>query len=303
MRLLKLTRTIQEGWNNFCRNGWLSVATILVMALSLYVVAITVLLGVSFSVISKNVQDRISISVYFNPDVSEEDLLGIKENLEEYREVRSVEFVSREQALQELLDGEEEDSTIKKAVDAAGGNPLFASLVVRAHDPNDYDMINSAIEESYFAEKISHINFERNKDVITRLRTMFQTARNVGLVTGIFFVALAIVITYNTVRITLYSRRQEFEVMRLVGASNVYVRMPSIVEGVLYGLAGAMAVMILLGVTFYVVSQLSIGTIPQGKIMSVYFQYFGLILLGLVTLGTTLGVISSYIAITRYLKK
>lgn len=302
MKWLKFVRTFNEGCVNFHRNGWLTFATVSIVATSLYIISITVMLGFTANLIIANLQDKINVSVYFNPSASEERVLEIKNKLSQYDEISSVEYVSKEQALEELLSLSNNTDTINKALDEIGENPLSASIVIRAKDPNQYEKIAVSVQNSFFKDDVSTVNYAENKKVIDRLTNIILLSRKIGLIFGLVFVFVSILITFNAIRITMYAHKQEFEVMRLVGASNLYIRMPFVFEGILYGLVAGVVVMALLFGTSYFISPLTQGSIPQGNLLNVYFQNFFLILGALFVSGILMGVISSFIAIRRYLK-
>lgn len=302
MKILKLWRTFTEGFKNFYRNGWLSFATISILTLSLYIVSLTLMIGVVANLILKNVEEKVNVSVYFNPEVKEEEITGIKQKLENYREIKSIEYVSKERALSDLLAIEGGDSSITSALEEIGENPLLASLVIKANESGQYEIISQAIKNSNFNDKISEINYERNKIVIERLNKAVSIVERAGLTVGLIFVLVSILITFNTIRLTLYSHKQEFEIMRLVGASNMYVRMPFVFEGIFYGLSAGVLSMVALLATAKFVSPLTQGAIPQGNVLTFYFQNFWLILVLLLAAGSFLGIISSFITIRRYLK-
>lgn len=303
MKTLKLWRTFKEGWLNFRRNGWLSFATVSILTLSLFIVSLSILLGLTTHYVLGSMRDKVSVSVSFNPDVPEPRILEIRDELAKYKkEIASVEYVSREDALDSFLAESGNDPVIAQAIQEIGENPLLASLIIKATAPENYEIIVSQIQHSTFQSDISRINYAKNKKIFTRLDHINSATKKIGFILGSAFIFIAILITFNTIRITIYSHRQEFEIMRLVGASNIYVRMPFIFEGVFYGIAAALTTALALFGAAYFISPLTEGSLPQGNFMGLYLQFFFLILIGLLLLGVLLGVISSSIAIRRYLK-
>jgi cell division transport system permease protein len=303
MKLLKLWRTFKEGAINFTRNGWLSFATISVLALSFYVLSVIAYLGITSKLILENVQQKINVSVYFNPDVDEQQILNIKSELEKYKkEIKSIEYVSREKALDQFLASGENNDTINKAIEEIGENPLYAFLLIKANDPSYYETITQSIRRSGFNDKINRINFDTNKRIIDRLNGIIGVVEKAGIILGSIFVLISILITFNTIRITIYAHKQEFEVMSLVGASRTYVKMPFIFEGLFYGASAAIVSIILLFITIKFISPFTRGAVAEGELMNYFsahfWQYFFLMLL----FGVVLGVSSSFIAIRRYLK-
>jgi cell division transport system permease protein len=302
MKLLKLWRTFKEGASNFYRNGWLSFATVSVLSISLYIISITIILGFAAKLVLVNVQDKINVSVYFNQSVSEETILGIKSKLLESREIKSIDYVTKEKALEEFKKMGGTDSSINQALEEIGENPLLSSLVIKAANPKEYDLIVSSISNSSLNDSIDRINYQENKTAIERLSTIIKLIEQVGLTLGIAFVFIGILITFNAIRLTMYAQKQEFEVKRLVGASNLYIRMPFVFEGIFYGLVSSFSVMILLLITSKIIAPVTKGSIPQGDMLGLYFDHFWTIFGGLLFFGIVLGVASSFIAIKRYLK-
>lgn len=303
MKTLKLWRTFKEGWLNFRRNGWLSFATVSILTLSLFIVSLSSLLGLTTHYVLKNMRDKVSVNVSFNPDITEERILEIRDELSKYKkEIASVEYVSRDNALQSFLAASGNDPVIAQAVEEIGENPLLASLVIRAVQPEDYEVIVKQIQHSTFQSDISRINYAKNKKIFTRMDHINSVTQKTGLILGAAFIFIAILITFNTIRITIYSHRQEFEIMRLVGASNIYVRMPFLFEGIFYGVAAAIVTSASLFVVAYFIAPMTEGALPQGNFMDLYILFFFPVFLGLLFLGVLLGVVSSTIAIRRYLK-
>lgn len=301
-RTLKLWRTFKEGLVNFRRNGWLSLATISILSLSLFIISVAFLMSLGARLLVENFENRVNITVSFNPDIREERILIIQENLRRFREIESVEYISRDQALQQFLDQSGNDPEIRQAIEEIGENPLLASLVVRAKNQSDYEKIAAVLAQSEYQDEISRVNYERNKRIFERLNTISIAAKKFGLSIGVAFALIAILITFNTIRITIYSHRQEFEIMRLVGASNLYVRMPYIFEGILYGLASGIITLLLLVGATYSVRGLTESAFPQGDLFQVFMAYLPWIVAGTLALGIFLGVVSSFIAIRRYLR-
>lgn len=301
-RFLKLWRTFKEGMTNFRRNGWLSLATISILTLSLFITSVAFLISLGARLVVENFEDRVNITVSFNPDVSESRIHEMEGNLKRFREIESVEFVSRDQALSQFLAQSGNDPEIRQAIEEIGENPLLASLVIRAKNQSDYEKIAQVLSQSEYKDDISRVNYERNKRIFERLNTISTAAKRFGLIVGIAFAVIAILITFNTIRITIYSHRNEFEIMRLVGASNMYVRMPYIFEGILYGFcAGVVTLLLLTGAT-YGTRRFTEGAFPQGDLFRVFIDYLPWLVPGTLGLGILLGVVSSFIAIRRYLR-
>lgn len=302
IKIKKIQRTFKEGLDNFYRNGWLSFATVSVLAISLYIISVTLIIGVASNIALKNIQEKITISLYFNPDVQDSRIQEIKKKLVGYQEIQSIDFISKEQALEQFKKLGNNNPSISQALDEIGENPLLSSLVIKAKNPDQYDIIVRAINGASFASEISRVDYEENKVAIERLVTIVKIVEQVGLTLGIVFVFIGILITFNAIRLTMYAHKHEFEIKRLVGASNIYIRMPFVFEGVFYGASSAVIVMIGLFFTSRFLEPITQGSISGGDIMDFYLRNFFIILLGLFASGIFLGTVSAAIAIRRYLK-
>ncbi len=300
MKILKLGRSIKEGIKNIARHRWLSLTTILTLTFSFYVISAILVLIVIGNLTAKSVEEKFNIAIDFNDDVSEAEILEAQSFLRTLSEVKSVEYVSKNKALDELL--AIKDEAIESAVKEVGENPLLSSLIVVARESSQYETIKNLVENSSFKDKINGINYERNKRSIENLNKTVAFLKKME----IFLVAIFLLISYftvaNALRMNMYSRKQEFEVMRLVGASNLYIQVPSLVEGIFYGAVAALLSSLLILVT------IKSGEFQFEKIFGrenfsfFYLKYLPIILAGNFLAGLFLGAVSSFLAIRKYLK-
>ena len=158
--------------------------------------------------------------------------------------------------------------------------------------------------ENNFSEEINNINYGKNKEIIEKLDKIISTAEKAGLTLGSIFIMIAILITFNTIRMSLFVRKDDFEVMRLVGASNLYIKIPPIVEGVIYGFFSCLITLILIGGTAYGGMSLigGKGIIAKEQILTFYFNNLWIVGGVVLVIGLLIGLVSSTIAISRYLK-
>jgi cell division transport system permease protein len=304
MKTIKLARVFREGVQNFYRDKWLTLVTIIIMALSLYLIGVAIFLGFGVLQVIESVESRINVSIYFDFTVEEEKILEIKQEIESrsIEEVRSVTYISREQAIADFLTREGDSPEIKEALDMIGENPLPASLVIVADDASKYESLNAYLYQEY-GDYIMDSNYDENKAVIDEVYSFVIFARNSGIVLGAIFALIAIMVTLNTVRMSLYAHRKEFEVMRLVGASNLYIKIPPLVEGLLYGFASAFFSVIFLVITIFAFDPFAQKIIQNVDISRFYGSSILYVSIVIVILGATLGLVSSYIAMRRYLER
>ncbi|HAI74292.1 MAG TPA: hypothetical protein DCS28_02825 [Candidatus Moranbacteria bacterium] len=299
---LVIGRTIKEGWSNFFRNGYLSVAAVSVMLLSLFAVSSVFIIALTANSVLKNMQEKVNVSVFFKSSVPEESILKAKRDLENYNEVKTVEYVNKDQALENFKKNSANEPVIIQSLEEIGDNPLLSYLVIRANNSNQYDLIGEYLENTSFKEDISRVNYGKNKEVINRLNNIVSEVRKIGLGLAGFFSAISFLIIFNTVRITIYTHRKEVEVMRLVGASNIYIRLPFLFEGIIYGVTASMISMLLLFIALKFTVPFTERLIPGVNIISLYFSNFAMIFGMQILIGSFLGMLSSWFAIRKYLK-
>lgn len=301
MKFLKFKRVFKEGWTSFKRNSWLTLATIGVLSLSLFVIGNTLLVGMSAKELIKNIEKNVNISVYFKNSVSKERIDEIRKDIEKRPELSSVEYVSKEAALERFSKNNENNETISEALKEIGDNPLFSSLILTAKDQAHYEQLAQYMDGTY-RDEVDRINYGKNKSVITRLGSVIAVMEKVGLIVGAVFILIAILVTFSTIRISLYARKKEFDIMRLVGASNLYIKIPTIFEGMFYGFFASLISIIFVSIVAYGGVPIAGGVIPKEEMLKFYignsWKVGGLILLA----GLSIGVASSMISIRKYLK-
>jgi cell division transport system permease protein len=298
---LVIGRTLRESFFSLWRNGWLSIAAVSVLTLSLYVVGILFVLTMTANNVLKNVESKINVSVYFKSDVEEEKILEVKKEMESFSEIKSIEFVSKEKALEDFKKNNADEPVIMQSLEEIGENPLLASLVIKSHDPNQYQSISNYIDKASFSSDVSRINYGKNKEIIDKLNNIINQIKKIGSILAIIFGIVSILIIFNTIRITIYIHKQEIEVMRLVGASNMFIRLPFLFEGVLYGIIGSAVATGILALTVRLVNPYA-SLITSQNLMNAYSQNLLLILGIQAALGVFLGVFSSLVAMRKYLK-
>jgi cell division transport system permease protein len=302
---IKTKRIIKAGFINFWRNGWVSLATVLIMVITLFTIGSLIFSRAILGSMVSQIQDKVDISVYFKTDAQEEDIFTLKDSISKLAEVKSVEYVSAEQALEDFKERHKENALITQSLEELGENPLGAVLNIKAKEPSQYEAVAKFLEaesEALTGSIIDKINYYQNKKVIDRLTKILDSAKNLGSILSVLLVIISVIVIFNTIRLAIYISRDEIGVMRLVGASNRFVSGPFIVEGIMYGVVSAIITMVL----FYPFA-LWLGPMTESffsgvNLYNYYISNFGQIFLILLLVGIILGALSSFIAVRRYLK-
>lgn len=301
-------RIVRTGFVHFTRNGIVSIAPILVMTVTLFVIGSLVFMNALLDTSLEQIKNKVDVNIYFNTSAAEIDILSIKESLEALPEVVSVEYVSREQARADFRERHKDDFLTLQALEELDENPLPASLNVRAKETSQYESIARFLESRNALSQgggiiIDKINYYQNKTVIDRLTKVISGAEKIGFAVTAMMAIVSIVIVFNTILLTIYISREEISVMNLVGATPRYIRGPFLVEGILYGLIASIFVMILFYPTTSWLGDVTEEFFGGMNIFDYYIQNFASVLGIILGAGILLGITSSILAVAKYLRK
>ena len=300
--LTTLNRIFRAGILNFWRNGWLSTATISVMMLALSMVLGLVLLSVLTEALVGNLENKIDVSVYFNPNADEAEVLKVKNDLLALSEVKNVAYVSRDEALARFKEKHKDDPVVLQALEEIDDNPLEASLNIKAKEPGNFPVVVSFLEGDQYKDLINKVNYYENKETITRLTAIVSAIRKGGAVTSIILALIALLVAFNTIRIAIYTLRAEISIMKLVGATNWFVRGPFLVAGTLYGAVASIATMLVFYPFIFALPPIFVRFFPGADLLAYFTKNFFTLWLILFIAGIVLGVTGSVIAIRKHLK-
>lgn len=300
MSVITIRRVITAGFLAFVRNTWLSIATIMTLGLALFVLGNLIFVGAFVNTALRGFESKIDISVYFVPDAQEPQILAVKQDLEALPDVRDVMYVSRDEALARFRDRHKDDALIAGALEELGGNPLQASINIRATDPTHYAAISDFLTQKSYPI-VAKINYSENQAVIKRLASIAGTIRGSGALLALLLAFIAVLVAFNTVRLAIYTMREEIGIMRLVGATQWFIRGPFLINGLLYGLTAAVAVTAVFFPLTWLASPKVSLLVPDFNLFNYFLtnlvEFFGIMSIT----GVVLGMGSSYFAMRRYL--
>ncbi len=304
-RLITISRITRAGMQNFGRNLTLGIAAMAVMVITLTIVLFSLIVNQTFAQTIKQITDKIDVSVYLVDNISDKDRERIISELKANSNVRSVEYLSKDRAL-EIYKQQNADNPDLLVAISQTDNPLPASLQIKPIDPNRIDEIKQYLER----EDIKKLQSDETsysgdrKDAIDKISQATRFFRQAGFVGVIIFLLVSMLIIFNTIRMAIFNRREELQIMRLLGASTAYIRGPFIVETMIYGIVSGVISVFLVGTMFASASVIEatsiILDIPYAN--SLFKNNFWLIVSAQIGIGVLIGVFSSYIATRRYLK-
>ena len=305
--MTELKRIIKAGFINFKRGGSVSAAAVLQVINTLAVIVTIILLQAVLYSSLDVIRNKVDVTIYFNVGASESKIMFLRESLLKLPEVASVSYTSSEEVLKLFRERHQNDYPTIAALDEIGENPLGATLNIKTKEISQYENIANFLKSdnalvSGSSDIIHHSNYYDNKLVIEKLNAIISGARRLGFLLTLYLVISAIIITYNTIRLTIFISKEEIGVMRLVGASKMRVRGPFMIEGAIYGVISSILILLLFWpITAWLGRNMTLflGLNLYDYYLSNFLQIFAIILLS----GILLGVISSFLAVRKYLNK
>ncbi|HNW71735.1 MAG TPA: permease-like cell division protein FtsX [Candidatus Paceibacterota bacterium] len=305
MTLLK--RIIKSGFISFKRNSLISWASILIVTITLSVITTIILLQAVLNYSLNQIENKVDVTIYFNVDASQDKILSLKNSLEKLPEVESVSYTTAEEALAVFRERHTSDYSTIQALDEIGENPLGGYLNVKAKEVSQYEAIANFLKSdnllvSGSSSIIDKVNYHQNKIVIEKLNSIISGAQKLGFLITLVLIVISIIITLNTIRLAIFIAKEEIGVMRLVGASKMRVRGPFMIEGAIYGFIATIITLLLFWpATAWLGRNMTgfLGLNLYDYFVSNIFQIFCIVLFS----GVFLGMVSSLLAIRRYLNK
>lgn len=304
MFLLNLTRVTRFALQNFYRNIWLSLVTITIIVLTLFSLTALIILNAAASQAIISIKDKIDISLYFKSTTPANEIDQVRSTLEKYTLVKEVKLISADQALEKFKQLHANDALVNEALTELGENPLGPTLTVKAQDVNLYPQILNQIKLDKIDKQVQEIDYDDHKTVIQKLEDISNKIKKAGLIVSALFALISLLVVFNTIRIGIYTHRNEIGVMKLVGASNWFIRMPFLLESVLYAFLGCLVFWILFYLLMGIIQPIlykffvDIDFNLMSYLSSHLLYIFGFELI----LVIVLNIISSFIAMGRHLR-
>lgn len=292
-----LLRDVRDSFRNVFRNFSLSVASISCITITLVVVAISLILSVNVNKFTKLVQDDVTIVVFLDKGISLDDCKTIEEKIAKLKNIESIELKDKEKIRQEFMESKTYASIMKDWTDR-DDNPLQDAIHVKVKDINN---IKKTADE---IEKIEGVDVAKyGEGMVEQLVKVFDIIKKASYIAVIALIIVTAFLISNTIKITIFSRKREIGIMRLVGASNINIKIPFILEGLLLGILGAIIPIIIITYGYTILydnfhGKLFTDFIKLQKPSPFIYQGAGLLLL----IGMVVGMIGSLRAVKKYLK-
>jgi cell division transport system permease protein len=296
-------RMLTFAFQGIFRNFWLSFVTTSVLFLTLVTINAVVILNVLANASIKAIEDRVQIELYFVPGTSEDVVKSVRGYLIGLPQVKDVTTVSADEALMSFKERHVSDAKILAALDEVEGNPFGDALRIQAEHPEDFPFILEAVNSPEFSQYIKDKDYADYQNVIDRLSTFTERIRWGGVGLAAFFGLISILIVFNTIRVGIYTHRDEIAVMKLVGAKDWFIRVPFLLEAVIYAFVATVVmtivlILVLLSLEPYITRFFSGVSINLSQFYVVnaipffFAQWIGLSVLGVLT---TVGAVRKFL--------
>ena len=296
MKALRIIRrSIRDGFKSVIRNFGLSFASIMCTTITLILVALSIICAVNVEHATKSIESELSIIVYLKNDLTEEDMNNIETDIKSRSAVESLTIKTKDEWKMEL---EESDEDLKTVLDYLGENPLMNSLVVYVNDVKELSDTAKYISSLTGVETVKY-----GESMVETVITIFDVLEKVVVIIVIALILVTAFLISNTIKLTIFSRRNEIEIMRLVGASNAAIKFPFVIEGFIIGLIGSI---IPISITIYgyviLYSRLHGHLFTDVLTLIKPFNFVFWVSIVLVIIGSLVGMLGSLKAVRKYLK-
>ncbi len=298
-------RIFAASWKHFVRNLWIALATIVVFTMAL--LSVNVLLGANAIAerVVKLLEDRIDVTVTFQPNTPDGVLNQARFYLASLDQTQSAELITADQALEAFKKRNANNPKILEALSEVSGNPLGAQLIIKAKHPEDYPFLLDVVRGPQYAPFVRTSSYDDHKQAIAQIQQAGEQIRLFASALVAIFVLFGLLAAFNAVRVAIYTQREEIAIMRLVGASSSFIRMPFVLEGVWIALIASLLTLAIIWAGVEVLDP-KLMTFFDGLDTGLKsFFYENVFALSMLETGglSVLSAIVSWIAVGRYIKR
>ena len=306
-------RIIKYGTKGFSRNIWLSTAATAVMSITLIILFVTVVASVILTNTAEMMKDKIDITIYFKPNTSEEELGKLTEIIKKDPNIKSVESSTSEDEYKKFLEENKASDDIINVLDSEMEKMMIdkmqATMRIKVYDVDNLDSIKNIVEKddefSQFTDKEKAPTYDVNRAEIATITSWARIARTGGVILAVVFLIISILIIFSTIRMAIFSRREEIYMMKLVGAEKGFIRGPFLIEAEMCGIiAGIIAGTVsYFGFKFLTPRLMNYGITVDQITNIMESNQLILVFLAFILMGMLIGRISAWLAVSRYLNR
>jgi len=307
-RFITFGRIVRTGMVNFVRGLWLALAAMAIMVITLTIILFSVIANATFNHTVDQIANQVDVSVFLEDSASAAQVNGFIVAIKKQPDVRRVEYLDKQQAQEQFVTQNNGNQSLQSAI-VETGNPIPATIHVYPKNLNQVSTINQFLTQKQYkllqTNDSPSYNGDRKK-AIDNITHATNILRRVGVLAVIVFTIISVLIIFNTIQMAIFNRRDELQIMRLLGASTSYIRGPFVVESVIYGILSAVVSILIINGIFVTASSslqaTSFGLLDISYSQSYFQNRYWLLLSVQLGLGILIGAASSVIATRRYLK-
>jgi cell division transport system permease protein len=301
--LSSFKRIIKWGFQGFLRNSGASLATTVIMIIVISLITLLWLFQKinDYAIIS--LENRLALTVYFKENTEEDEILNAKIELERLRAIEKVKYISKEEALEIFTKRHKKNPLIQESLAMIGRNPFLSHLTIKAKTPGHYEELSNFLKEkAFFKDSIDHINYAQISPIIERIEKITKNLANFGIFLSIIFGIIAFLVAFNTIKLSILNIKEEISIMRLVGASDFFIKGPLFVQSILSGFLATVFSLLLFSILLYSFNSKIETFLPGLDLFGYFSKNIGKVILIQFTSAIGLGIISSSFAMKKYLK-
>ena len=298
-----LKRILTFAINDFSRNKGISIAAIFVLTITILLVSGLFFFQGITSYLTTQLQSKIDVTAYFVDGATEEDILNVKDEiLKNSPNIKNVEYVSKDQALASFNEKHKNDVILGQALQEVGGNPFLPSLNVTTNgDPAQYAKVANILQTSDFSKLIEKVDFSQKKDTIEKVYSITSNINLFGIILGIILIIVAVLVVFNTIKLAIDNSKEEISTMKVVGASNWFIRGPFVIQGMIYGIVAFIICFLISAISAYFLSPKMGAVLPGFDMFSFFLTNWWIFVLIQLGFGIGVGAISAMIVVKKYL--
>ena len=302
--LTNLKRILGFAVNDFNRNKGISVAAIFVLIVMIMLVSGLLFFRGITSYLTSEIKNKIDITAYFVDGTAEADDLGVRDEIiETTPNIKNIEYVSESDALEDFNKKHQNNPVLAKALQEVGGNPFLPSLNITTNgDPLQYEQVANILQTSDFSKLIDKVDFSQKEDTIKKIYSITTNINSVGIFLSIVLTILGIMVVFNTIKLAIDNSKEEIGTMRVVGASDWFIRGPFIICGAIYGFIAFVLCFLISGALAYLLSSYAGALLPGFSLIGYFLTNWWIFVLIQLFFGIGVGVISSFVVVKKYLE-
>jgi len=299
----RFKRVLKFAINDLGRNKGILIASIFVLLATMMLVSGIFFFHGIMDYLITQIQNKIEITVYFKEDVKEEDILMVRDEIiKDFPEIKKIQYISKEQAMADFKKKHKDNPILMRALQEVGKNPLLSSLnIITNGDPLQYESISKTLQISNFSKMIEKIDFFEKKDTINKIYSIISKVNIFGIISGFILVLMAVLVVFSTIKLTIENSKEEISTMRIVGASDWFIKGPFVIQGVIYGIIAFSICFFLSGIISYCLKPQIEDILPGFNVFNYFLTNWWIFVLIQLGFGVGVGVLSALIGVKKYL--